>query len=42
MNEEENIDPEVKKKGERAQMILYGAMLFFLVLPFLVLWLLRR
>lgn len=42
MNEEENIDPEVKKKGERAQMILYGTMLFFLVLPFLVLWLLRR
>ena len=42
MNEDEKVDPELKAKGERAQMILYGTMLFFLVLPFLVLWLLRR
>lgn len=42
MNEDEDADPELKRKGERAQMILYAVMLFFLVLPFLVLWLLRR
>lgn len=42
MNEDENVDPELKKKGERAQTILYGAMLFFLVLPFIVMWLVRR
>lgn len=42
MNEDEKLDPELKRKGERAQWILYGVMLFFLVLPFLVLWLLRR
>lgn len=42
MNEDEKVDPELKAKGERAQMILYGVMLFFLVLPFVLLWLLRR
>lgn len=32
-------DPELEKKAQRAQMILYGAMIFFLVLPFVLLWL---
>lgn len=35
-------DPELEKKAHRAQMILYGVMLFFLVLPFVFLWLIRR
>lgn len=42
MKEDENVDPELKAKGERAQMILLGVMVFFLVLPFVLLWLLRR
>ena len=36
------IDPELEKKAHRAQMILYGVMLFFLVLPFVLLWLKKR
>ncbi len=31
-------DPELEKKGRRAQMILYGVMLLFLILPFVLLW----
>jgi hypothetical protein len=34
-------DPELEKKAHRAQMILYGVMLFF-VLPFILLWLKKR
>lgn len=36
---EEPQDPELRKKAERAQYILYGAMVFFLVLPLVVMWL---
>lgn len=32
-------DPELAKKAERAQMILYGVMFLFLILPFVLLWL---
>jgi hypothetical protein len=32
-------DPELAKKAERAQWILYGVMILFLVLPFVLLWL---
>jgi hypothetical protein len=35
-------DPELEKKAHRAQMILYGVMLFFVVLPFILLWLKKR
>ncbi len=31
-------DPELVKKAHRAQMILYGIMILFLVLPFVLLW----
>jgi hypothetical protein len=41
MSEDDQTDPELKAKGERAQMILYGVMLFFLALPFVLLWLFR-
>jgi hypothetical protein len=33
------MDPELQKKGQRAQWILYGVMILFLVLPFVLLWL---
>jgi hypothetical protein len=36
------LNPELEKKGRRAQMILYGVMLLFLVLPFVLLWLKNR
>ena len=36
------LDPETEKKAQRAQIILYGVMLFFAVLPFIILWLKRR
>lgn len=39
---EEKLTPEQEKKANRAQMILYGVMLFFLVLPFVLLWLKNR
>ena len=39
MNEQ---DPELREKAQRAQWILYAVMLFFLVLPFILLWLKRR
>ena len=35
-------DPELTRKAHRAQMILYGVMIFFTGLPFLLLWLIRR
>ncbi len=35
-------DPELEKKAHRAQMILYGVMIFFLILPFVLLWLENR
>jgi hypothetical protein len=35
-------DPTLMKKAQRAQMILYGVMILFAVLPFLLLWLQRR
>ncbi len=35
-------DPELEKKAQRAQMILYGVMIFFLILPFVLLWLKNR
>lgn len=39
---EEPIDPELKAKGERAQMILYGVMILFGLLPFVLWWLFLR
>ena len=39
MNE---LDPELEKKANRAQMILYGVMILFLILPFVLLWLKNR
>ncbi len=38
----EQPDPELEKKAHRAQMILYGVMLFMLVLPFVLLWMKNR
>ena len=35
-------NPELEKKAQRAQMILYGFMIIFLILPFLLLWLKNR
>ena len=32
-------DPEQQKKAHRAQLILYGVMILFLILPFVLLWL---
>ena len=31
-------DAELEKKAHRAQMILYGVMILFLLLPFVLLW----
>ncbi|HWA29242.1 MAG TPA: hypothetical protein VG734_26565 [Lacunisphaera sp.] len=35
-------DPELAKKADRAQMILYGVMIIFVFLPFVLLWLQKR
>jgi hypothetical protein len=35
-------DEELKRKAERAQYILYGVMILFLIIPFVFLWLIRR
>jgi hypothetical protein len=35
-------DPELEKKAHRAQMILYGVMIIFLILPFFLLWLINK
>jgi hypothetical protein len=40
--EEQQQDPELAKKAHRAQMILYGVMLLFLVIPFVLLWMIRK
>ena len=42
MRSVEEIDPELAKKAHRAQMILYGVMIFLGVLPFVLLWLKNR
>jgi hypothetical protein len=42
MREMSETDPDLEKKAHRAQMILYGVMIFFLVLPFVLLWLRNR
>ena len=39
---EPELDPELAKKAHRAQMILYGVMALFAVLPFVLLWLMKR
>lgn len=38
----EEPDPELQQKAHRAQMILYGVMIFFALLPFVLLWLKNR
>jgi hypothetical protein len=38
----EEQDPELMKKAQRAQYILYGVMILFLIIPFVLLWLIRR
>lgn len=38
----DELDPELQKKANRAQLILYGAMIFFLILPFVLLWMKNR
>ena len=38
----EEQDPELLKKAHRAQMILYGVMIFLGILPFVLLWLKNR
>ena len=35
-------DPELEKKAHRAQMILYGVMILFTILPFILLWMMKR
>jgi hypothetical protein len=35
-------DPELQRKAHRAQMILYGVMILFGILPFVLLWLKHR
>ena len=35
-------DPELQKKAQRAQYILYGVMILFAILPFVLLWLQKR
>lgn len=34
--------PEVLKKAQRHQVILYGVMVLFAALPFVIMWLIRR
>lgn len=35
-------DPELAKKAHRAQMILYGVMILFGILPFVLLWMMKK
>jgi hypothetical protein len=35
-------DPELQKKAQRAQWIIYGVMIAFGILPFVLLWLKNR
>ena len=37
-----DVDPELEKKAQRARVILYSVMIFFLILPFVLLWLKNR
>ena len=39
---DQKLDPEMEKKAHRAQMILYGVMIFLGILPFVLLWLKNR
>ncbi len=39
---DEPLDPELAKKAHRAQLILYGVMILFAILPFVLLWLMKR
>jgi hypothetical protein len=39
MRSVDEMDPELAKKAHRAQMILYGVMIFLGILPFVLLWL---
>lgn len=39
---DETQDPELKAKAERAQTILYGVMILFVILPFILLWLFKK
>jgi hypothetical protein len=38
----EERDPELEKKAHRAQMILYGFMAFFALIPFVLIWLHKK
>jgi hypothetical protein len=38
----EEQDPELMKKAQRAQWILYGVMILFVVIPFAIVWWMRR
>lgn len=45
MSETENqpeLSKEMQARAHRAQMILYGVMIFFLILPFVLLWLFKK
>jgi len=42
LTEVEEQNPELSKKAQRAQLILYGVMILFAILPFVLLWLKRR
>jgi predicted nucleic acid-binding Zn ribbon protein len=39
MRDMSELDPELEKKARRAQMILYGVMALFAIIPFVLLWL---
>jgi hypothetical protein len=42
MREMSESDPELEKKARRAQTILYGVMILFVFLPFVLLWLKKK
>jgi hypothetical protein len=42
MHEMSEPDPELEKKAHRAQLILYGVMILFGILPFVLLWMMKR
>lgn len=46
MSEEDKVkkeeDEALKKKARRAEWILYGVMILFIVLPFIMLWLRKQ
>ena len=41
-DEQPELSKEMQAKAQRAQMILYGVMIFFLILPFVLLWLFKK